>query len=85
MKKDESDSESDSNTPARVLRRNIDELLRTPEVLTTLLRYSIESKLVIQLQNGERIVVGEDWCKDVEIPTKLKIKSEEKKKGSGKG
>jgi hypothetical protein len=49
---DESDSESDSNTPARVLRRNIDELLRTPEVLTTLMRYSIESKLVIQLQNG---------------------------------
>ena len=82
---DESGSESDSNTPARVLRRNIDEVLRTPEVLTTLLRYSIESKLVIQLQNGERIVVGEDWCKDVEIPTKLKIKSEEKKKGSGKG
>jgi hypothetical protein len=29
--------------------------------------------------------VGEDWCKDVEIPTKLKIKGEEKKKGSGKG
>jgi hypothetical protein len=77
---DESDSESDSNTPRRVLRRNIKEVLRTPEVLTTLLRHSIKSKLVIQLQNGERIVVGKDWCRNVEIPTRFKIRSEEGRK-----
>ena len=76
---DESDDESDSNTPARVLRCNIDELFRTPEVLATLLRYSIESRQEIQLQNGKRIIVGEDWCKDVEIPNKLKITNRKEK------
>jgi hypothetical protein len=57
----ESDSASDSNTPRRVLRRNIKEVLRKPEVLTTLLRHSIKTKLVIRLQSGEKVVVGEDW------------------------
>ncbi len=72
----ESDSASDSNTPRRVLRRNIKEVLRKPEVLTTLLRHSIKTKLVIRLQSGEKVVVGEDWCRHVEIPSRFKIERE---------
>ena len=91
--RDESDDESDSNRPAKVLHRNIDDLFRTPEVLATLLRNSIESRQEIFLQNGERIIVGEDWCRDVIIPNTLKItqrkkqesEEEEKRKGNGKG
>ena len=47
----------------------------------------------IVLQNGEVMIAGENWCRDVIIPNSLKItprkeqksKKEEKQKGNGKG
>jgi hypothetical protein len=90
---DKSDEESDSNKPAVVLHRNIDHIIQNPEVLATLLRNCIESRQEIVLQNGEVMIAGENWCRDVIIPNSLKItprkkqksKKEEKQKGNGKG